>query len=789
MGKALDRIGDFSVKKILPLFKVNPKHYDYIISFRRTMKPSETTLPIEFLDMGARMLFRGILNAFVIQICLDWIWPYAMEKEFDPTSTSFMPRAHMLYLVNSCHRNWTGLGNLESKNKAIVDVRGLVTPWFDGWSLDFLTEIEGKINAPSKMENVKQNLKENIPIVETSYESGGIEVKSEVLATEFEGNEFILEEVNLKNEGAETKKISLFFSVRPANPEGVTLIKNLAYKQGFFLINKKIGLILKEKPEKINMGNYEKGDAFSSLNSLSNIEEINCNIGMANGYARYNCELPSGEKKKYMVVMTKEAIKEDKIDVEKIKRIEFDREEEKVISQWKSRLEKTMVIKIPHQKLQDSFEANKSYLLLACEGDENTTGPYTYHHFWFRDAAYILTAMDKIGLHKEAERILLHFPEKQKRDGYFLSQKGEWDSNGQAIWALVEHYRYTNNLEYLKQVYPSIKKGVAWIENKRKKTMKNRDDPHYGLLPPGLSAEHLGPHDYFYWDDFWALGGIKAAIEVAERLGFNEDKKHFENAFHSFQEDVLKSLKAVEKRLAKPLIPASPYRRVDAGAIGSIAGWYPLRIFSLNDEGMINTIDELLKTSSVDDIFFHQITHSGYNSYLNMQIAQCHLLKRNPKAWKVTEWLLENATPTFTWPEAIHPITRGGVIGDGHHFWATADWIHLLRNLLFFEEGDVLVLTPLLPEDWIRENQEISAVRCPSYFGEVGFRLQFSNNSAILNLNCDFRSLPRLIEFNLPFAIEEARVDGEIFEALEKRVVFPPQAKEVKIKYKISDKI
>jgi Zn-finger nucleic acid-binding protein len=38
-------------------------------------------------------------------------------------------------------------------------------------------------------------------------------------------------------------------------------------------------------------------------------------------------------------------------------------------------------------------------------------------------------------------------------------------------------------------------------------------------LPPGFSAEHLGPNDYYYWDNFWALAGLKAAAEMVKRNG------------------------------------------------------------------------------------------------------------------------------------------------------------------------------------------------------------------------------------------------------------------------------
>ena len=37
--------------------------------------------------------------------------------------------------------------------------------------------------------------------------------------------------------------------------------------------------------------------------------------------------------------------------------------------------------------------------------------------------------------------------------------------------------------------------------------------------------------------------------------------------------------------------------------------------------------------------------------------------------------VLDYASPTLNFPEAIHPLTGGGVIGDGHHGWAAAETV------------------------------------------------------------------------------------------------------------------
>ena len=80
---------------------------------------------------------RGLINTKAIQHNLDWVWPYWVERQFDPNDPSFMPRAFSITHINLTHRNWTALGLPECAAMPLVDPRGLITPHFDGWSLDF----------------------------------------------------------------------------------------------------------------------------------------------------------------------------------------------------------------------------------------------------------------------------------------------------------------------------------------------------------------------------------------------------------------------------------------------------------------------------------------------------------------------------------------------------------------------------------------------------------------------------------------------------------------------------
>src|SRR5215510_7417251 len=122
-----------------------------LASMRNFAKPSEVAEPIELLRAGMLFHARGLVNTKAIQHNLDWVWPYWVERQFNPDDPSFIPRAFSFSHINLTHRNWTAVGIPDFPYYPIVDPRGLVTPLFDGWSLDFwIVPKQGPLLLPSK---------------------------------------------------------------------------------------------------------------------------------------------------------------------------------------------------------------------------------------------------------------------------------------------------------------------------------------------------------------------------------------------------------------------------------------------------------------------------------------------------------------------------------------------------------------------------------------------------------------------------------------------------------------
>jgi hypothetical protein len=667
---------------------VDPMHV--LKRLRNFAKPSEVGEPIELLRAGAMFHARGLVNTRAIQFNLDWVWPYWVEQQFNPDSDSFIPRAFSFSHINLTHRNWTAVGLPDIPHYSIVDPRGLVTPLFDGWSLDFWLLGENEPLFPSKCKTAEQflDMDENIS-VRTRLGDDAREIVSIVRMEEGEHGAVCVVRINSRVTG----NARLIVAVRPYNPEGVSFIDSIEVGENreSLVINGIDTVTFNRRPERVALSCYQSGDVLDAFRAPKSEDDcsdtLDCRVGMATGAAVFAANEPV----------------ELRIPIEESGSTTTTR------STWKDEVNSCAPLQIPDEKLQRLYDIAVRTVLLHSPA-EVYPGPYTYKRFWYRDAALILNSLITIGARKRARKALDLFPRGQLRDGYFRSQEGEWDSNGQVLWILDRYFSLTNDTVPAGWV-EMIERGAQWILDKR----MGSESEHPGLLPAGFSAEHLGPNDYYYWDDFWGVAGLRAAARMLSSTKPIRAKE-FTKGADEFMARILSSVKDALPR-TKGAIPAAPERRMDSGAVGSIVADFPLQLLPPGDSRLLGTAEWLLANSFVRGGFFQNMIHSGINAYLTLHVAQALLRAGDARAQQLIDATAELASPTGQWPEAIHPRTLGGCMGDGQHVWAAAEWIVMLRNLFVREEGDTLVIGSGIRPEWLASPGSLERTLTPH--GEV----------------------------------------------------------------------
>lgn len=674
-----------------------------LANLRRFAQPSELMAPKELLRAGAVMQARGLINSQAIQHNMDWIWPYWVERQFDPHDESFMPRAFNLTHLNLTHRNWTAVGVPDFSDLSIVDPRGLVTPFFDGWSVDaWVINPNGDCLIPSKVKTVEQTWRlDGNPQVVTKAEEKDLHLRSCVES--YEQDEIVICQVKLSALSKSGGWLSV--ALRPCNPEGISFVNKVSLLESRlgWKVNGHQVAHFDSKPDRSFFSEYWQGDVFGQIPSSPVTSSVECRVGMATAAVHYQLEPGVKREVTVSIPLSKDVLG---IPTGVMK---------STVSKWDKNLKGLCRADLPDKHFQFLYDAAVRSLILHSPEQDVYPGPYTYKRFWFRDAAFILDAMLCVGLDGRVKNIVDGFPQRQTVSGHFLSQDGEWDSNGEGLWAMQRFCEATGQKPD-PQWKRSIYRAAKWIQNKRE--FKEGANSH-GLLPVGFSAEHLGPNDYYYWDDFWGVAGLEAAAYLAKQFGDHDLADQFSEQAEDFMQCIEASLKMTAGEKKGNAMPASPHRRMDAGAIGSLAAGYPLRLFTARDPRLLETAEFLFNGCFVHGGFYQEISHSGINVYLTLHIAQILLRAGDPRFFDLMNSMASLATSTGQWPEAVHPRTKGGCMGDGQHIWAAAEWILIIRNCFVREEGDKLILFSGMPKPWHESKKEISFGPTFTRFGKI----------------------------------------------------------------------
>jgi hypothetical protein len=692
-------------------------------------QPSEVGEPIELLRAGVVFHARGLINSRVIQHNLDWVWPYWIERQFDPKDDAFVPRAFTITHVNLTHRNWTAVGLPDIEELPIIDPRGLLTPFLDNWSLDcWILTKDGKCLLPSHSLTSLQWLNNDSQTVITETQEENLFLKTHASMIAGEGGPAC----HLRIQACADKEAWAILALRPYNPEGISFIHTvlLSPDRTGWTIDNKHRVEFSSPADRHHVSDYHSGDVYIHLRDLADEVSGKCDVGMVTAAAMFKLE-PDKTREILCKVPLESA--PGKLLAPSIS--------------WEQSLEGHCRLQVPDPSFQSLYDAALRTLILHSPGDVYP-GPYTYKRFWFRDAAFIIHGLLAAGLIQRAERALDRFPSYQDSNGYFLSQKGEWDSNGEALWIMRRFCELTGQPPK-PDWHKAIKRGAYWIG--RKRLPEDSGKPHAGLLPAGFSAEHLGPNDYYYWDDFWGIAGLRAAAYLAESFD-GTASKNFLRESQSFSTALENSLTGLFERLGRPAMSASPYRRLDAGAIGSLAVGYPLQQCPPDDDRLLDTVEFLLANCFVKGGFFQDMIHSGINAYLTLHVAQVLLRAEDPRYLELMDTVASLASPTGQWPEAIHPRTLGGCMGDGQHAWAAAEWILMIRHCFVREEGENLVLCAGVARRWLKPGAVIFFGPAPTTFGTVSVKIEVEERNPRMRISWkgDWHKQAPNIELRLP---------------------------------------
>jgi hypothetical protein len=386
-------------------------------------------------------------------------------------------------------------------------------------------------------------------------------------------------------------------------------------------------------------------------------------------------------------------------------------------------------------------------------------GPFQYRDVWLRDGARFIHALAVAGHVEEARALARGFLDYQWSHGAFLSQRGQPDGTGQALWAFEQALLRGQPPDSLAEFAEAAQRAWRWFEWQREYgrlsgwrwgRMMPFADPRDGEL---VRAQLVGT-------DLWSLAGYRSAARLLRASGRGADADSVERSADRYRADLMAALDSS----GSFDVPAS-WQGIGRDWGNLTAGW-PCAALPADHPRLRALARRVWNTAGWPGLatYGHRDSLHGY---LGADLGTWALLAgERGAADSVLAALLHWRNASGAGGELFH---RNGDFGRNlpPHPTAAAALIALLRNALIFDDGDTLQLTLGARERWWRGSR---VRRAPTRWGMLDLDLRQHGGSAAWS----WTSVPVWTALTLPPDTRLAAAPGPPLRALSDHVVLAP---------------
>jgi hypothetical protein len=273
-----------------------------------------------------------------------------------------------------------------------------------------------------------------------------------------------------------------------------------------------------------------------------------------------------------------------------------------------------------------------------------------------------------------------------------------------------------------------------------------------------------------YWDDFWALRGLKDAVAMAESLGDQAQAQRLTAFRDAFCDTLYASLNTMIQEHNLVFLPGSVELADFDPSATAIA---------------IAPVDELhrLPQPAVETTFEHYLARfrervrgimpgNHYSAYEIRIIGALVRLGRRQDIHALLDFFLADRRilPWNQWPEISWQDPKSpSFIGDMPHSWISAEYILAIRSLFAYErEADqALVLAAGICDTWLTDTCDVVVTNLPTYYGKLSYTLHREEPDTLRLIITGDLALPpgkMVVKPPLPRPLVQVEVNGSKIE-------------------------
>ena len=441
-------------------------------------------------------------------------------------------------------------------------------------------------------------------------------------------------------------------------------------------------------------------------------------------------------------------------------------------SLWAGQEAGMMGIEVPEAKVDATYRAAIAEMLESRiqtpAGWEQCPNRLQYRAFWIRDAAIETQALDLAGLHAAAAQNLSFIDAFQQADGLLISQAGQYDGWGEALWALAQHAELAGEPAYAAAQLGRIGTAIGWL------SAASAADP-LGLLPASNPDDNELAYGHITGDDLWAAAGLRSAIAAATLAGESvaatpADQSADATVTPAEANADATAWAAVDRRFEAALDHAIAAAVAREGHIppvldakggqdwGNYWAAFPVQVLGARSPAVTATL-RWARAKMAEGLSTY-LGGSELHDYLGFRIFQTELAAGDA-AGAIAGLYAELVHTTATdggWETGIAPFGgRASTTNLAPHGTFAAEYVALLRNMLVADTtaGGVRLLAGASPA-WLGPGQRIAVTAAPTDHGAISFTERSTRSGETLAWH-DALAPGTLLSWALPAWARDAR--------------------------------
>jgi hypothetical protein len=348
--------------------------------------------------------------------------------------------------------------------------------------------------------------------------------------------------------------------------------------------------------------------------------------------------------------------------------------------------------------------------------------PLQYRDVWLRDGARVIAALAAMGRTAEARALARGFAELQWPQGAFITQRGQLDGTGQALWAFEQALLRPPpaRSDSVERFATAAERAWKWSEWQRE--LGRSTGWAFGeMLPAADPRDNEAVRAQLVGNDAWMMAGYRAAARLLRAADRAAAAESVESSLERYRRDFETEL----DRTASVDLPPS-WQGIGRDW-GNLAVAWPCAVLPATHPRVQALARRMWNTAGGAGLCAYGHADS-LHYYLGADLATTAMLGGNPAAAdSVLQAMLDWRTASGGACELFSRSSKGYGRNPPPHGTSAAALISVVRNALVFDDGDTLRLTMGARPAWWRAGR---VRRAPTRFGTLDVEFERKGEEA-----------------------------------------------------------